>query len=84
MVQRFQTVALIFILAVVAGCASPQQKKHEEAVFLPPPPNLPRLQFLVSYTGAKDIEPPKGAFEVFVTGEVESKGRLDKPYGVAA
>ena len=84
MVQRFQTVALIFILAVVAGCASPQQKKHEEAVFLPPPPNLPRLQFLVSYTGAKDIEPPKGAFEVFVTGEAESKGRLDKPYGVAA
>jgi hypothetical protein len=84
MFRRFHTVALVFILAVVAGCASPQQKKHEEAVFFPPAPNLPRFQFLVSYSGAKEIEAPKGAFEVFVTGEEENKARLDKPYGVAA
>lgn len=70
------------IIMVAAGCAAPE-KKREEAVFLPPPPDLPRFQFLASFTGAEDIETEKTKFESFVTGKEETRKRLDKPYGVA-
>lgn len=70
------------IILVAAGCATPE-KKREEAVFLPPAPDLPRFQFLASFTGAEDIETEKTKFESFVTGKEETRKRLDKPYGVA-
>jgi len=50
---------------------------------LSPPPELPRLQWLAAFTGAKDIEQDKSAFDKFVTGEQGDLRRLDKPYGVA-
>jgi len=65
----------------VTACAAPPKEK-EPTVFYPAPPALPRVQFLASFTGAKDVEGPKSAFETFVTGEKESAKRLDKPYGV--
>jgi DNA-binding beta-propeller fold protein YncE len=75
---------LAVLLFVVGGCATTQPKiEKESAVFYPPPPDLPRVQFLTSYEGAKDIEPKKSAFESFVTGEKESRRILDKPYGIA-
>ncbi len=83
MSKRLLLSALALVLAVASGCAAPETKKSEESVFFPPLPNLPRLQFLVSFSGAKDIEAEKGAFEVFVTGEKETQRRLDKPYGIA-
>ena len=66
----------------IAGCSTPPREK-EPTVFYPAPPALPRVQFLTSFTGARDVEGPKSAFETFVTGEKESGRRLDKPYGVA-
>lgn len=80
--KKLLMAAIAAIIMVAAGCAAPEKKKAE-AVFFPPLPNLPRFQFLASFTGAKDIEAGKGGFEVFVTGEQESGKRLDKPYGVA-
>jgi DNA-binding beta-propeller fold protein YncE len=75
---------LAALLFVIAGCATTQPTVEKEAaVFFPPPPSLPRIQFLKSYEGAKDIEEKKSAFETFVTGEKESQRILDKPYGVA-
>ena len=72
------------LLLMIAGCATTQPTAEKEpAVYYPPPPSLPRVQFLVSYAGAKDIEQKKSAFETFVTGEKESQRRLDKPYGIA-
>lgn len=73
---------LIAALLILAGCAAPQ-KKDKFTLFYPPPPEYPRLQWLTSFTGAKDIEPDKSGFETFVTGEAESGIRMDKPYGVA-
>lgn len=67
---------------LITGCATPPKEK-EPVVFFPAPPSLPRVQFLASFTGAKDVEAPKSGFEAFVTGEKESMRRLDKPYGVA-
>lgn len=72
----------IIIAGVIAGCAAPV-KKEEAKVFYPDPPALPRVQFLTSYTGSNDIEPPKSGFDVFITGDRGGKLRLDKPYGVA-
>ena len=69
-------------MTMISGCAAPKKVEHG-VVFYPEPPNLPRVQFLVSFTGEKDIQPPKSGFEAFVTGVKESPRRLDKPYGVA-
>jgi len=75
-------VMLAALVLAVAGCAAPQKTQKPAVVFYPDPPELPRIQFLRSFTGAKDIESPKSAFEVFVAGEKESEKRLDKPYGI--
>jgi sugar lactone lactonase YvrE len=77
------TVGGLFMASLMTGCATAPVKEEETAVFYPAPPALPRVQFLVSFTGAKDVEPEKSSFESFVTGEKESERRLDKPYGVA-
>jgi DNA-binding beta-propeller fold protein YncE len=50
-------------------------------VFYPPPPELPRVQFLTSFSGRKDVE-SQTAFNRFVVGE-QPDVKLDKPYGVA-
>jgi DNA-binding beta-propeller fold protein YncE len=71
------------VVVLVAGCATPQQQQKEAAVFYPPAPDLPRVQFLTSFSGAVDIEGAKSAFESFVTGEKEDARKLGKPYGVA-
>jgi hypothetical protein len=68
---------------IVWGCAAPQKIEKPVTVFYPDPPELPRLQFLTSFTGAKDVEAPKSGFESFVTGVKESEKRLNKPYGIA-
>jgi sugar lactone lactonase YvrE len=78
--KRFIGFAIFFL--IIAGCAS-KPPKVELTLFYPQPPEPPRLQYLTSLMGAKDIEPKRSSFETFVTGEKESGARLDKPYGVA-
>jgi len=69
------------ILALLAvGCATPARKK-ESTVFFPASPELPRLQYLTSYSGLRDVEEQSG-FDKFVVGEKQDL-KLDKPYGVA-
>ncbi len=67
------------IVLSIAGCAAPPVKK-EEVVFFPPAPELPRIQFLVSFIGQKDVE-KQSSFQKFIVGEKPAI-RLDKPYGV--
>ena len=71
------------LVLAVAGCAAPKKAEKPASIFYPDPPELARIQFLTSFTGAKDIDLPKSAFEVFVTGEKANEKRLDKPYGIA-
>jgi len=78
--SRITIVAVMFLL--LAGCAAPQ-KKESFNLFYPPPPELPRLQWLTAFTGAKDVEQERSAFDKFVIGEEDNRRRLDKPYGVA-
>ncbi len=57
-------------------------RRGEEAhTFFPPPPELPRIQYLNSFRGRKDIE-HQTAFNRFVVGE-KPNVQLDKPYGIA-
>jgi sugar lactone lactonase YvrE len=71
---------LAALLLTLAACASAPVKR-EPAVYYPPAPALPRIQYLTSFNGLKDIEEQSG-FNRFVVGE-KLNLELDKPYGVA-
>jgi len=68
------------LIATLAGCAT-TKTKPEAAVFFPPAPEPPRIQYLTSFSGQKDIE-KESAFQKFIFGEIATQ-KLDKPYGVA-
>jgi sugar lactone lactonase YvrE/TolA-binding protein len=53
-------------------------------VFFPPLPEMPRLQFLKSFSGADDLGGATGGgFQRFVLGEPQTEQDISKPYGVA-
>jgi len=76
---------LLFI-ALLTGCAgTPTERAPVKAVFYPPAPDAPRIQFLKTYSGEIDLEAEnKSQFAEFVLGkETKQKPSLNKPYGVA-
>ncbi|HVO23824.1 MAG TPA: hypothetical protein VMW56_09365 [Candidatus Margulisiibacteriota bacterium] len=68
------------LLLFATGCGPPARKPAAPILF-PPEPEPPRIQYLVSFSGVKDIE-EQSAFNRFVVGEKQDV-RVDKPYGVA-
>ena len=70
------------ILALSVGCAPAPVQKADYFIFFPKPPELPRIQFLTSFTSEKDLLPDTSAFDKFIIGEKRDK-KIDKPYGVA-
>ncbi len=76
-----------WMLCGASGCFGPKkvEKPALAPVFFPPPPDPPKLQFLVSYSGAEDFGGAKTNFlETFLWGAPEKKpGRIGQPYGVA-
>ncbi len=69
------------LLAVLAAACATPAPKQPSGVFFPPPPELPRIQFLTSFSGLKDVE-EQSRFNKFVVGEQQDV-KLDKPYGAA-
>ena len=67
-------------MVFAAGCTAPV-RKQETPIFFPPAPDPPRIQYLVSFSGLKDIE-EQSSFNRFVVGEKQDV-KVDKPYGVA-
>ena len=65
---------------IAAGCVAPVQRTKSTPLFFPQPPELPRIQYLTSFSGLKDVE-TQTAFNRFVVGEKQDV-KLDKPYGV--
>ncbi|MDX2410730.1 MAG: 6-bladed beta-propeller [Woeseiaceae bacterium] len=56
----------------------------EQPLFLPLPPNEPRLQFLTKFSSALDISTEKKGFRDFVFGGEDKEAQLvQKPYGLA-
>ncbi|MFN7975974.1 MAG: hypothetical protein U0166_27170 [Acidobacteriota bacterium] len=66
-------------LFLAAACARPPQTGPAPR-FFPPPPDLPRVQYLTSFTGRRDIE-GQSSFNKFVVGE-KPDWKIDKPYGI--
>ena len=71
--------AATVLIAVLSGCAKPPLK--QATVFFPPAPAPPRIQYLTSFSGQRDVE-EESAFRKFIFGETAAQ-KLDKPYGVA-
>jgi len=73
--------ALAALVVLATGCVAPAGKVKAVPLFFPPSPELPRLQYLTSFSGSRDVE-TQTAFNRFVVGEKQDV-KLDKPYGVA-
>jgi sugar lactone lactonase YvrE len=75
----------VFAAAVALGLAmtgcTAAVRERGPAVFFPPAPALPRIQYLTKLGGRRDIE-EQSSFDRFVVGE-RPDSHLDKPYGVA-
>ena len=78
-------------LAAVALSSAPMDVLHadsgdeaEEYLFYPLPPDLPRFQFLASFSSPLDVSSGKSGFRDFVFGGEDKEDHLvEKPYGVA-
>ena len=66
-------------VAAGGGCGG-QPATKLSTVFYPPPPQVPRVQFLVRYQNSKDLGSAAGGFRKFVTGESEKIDQLNKPH----
>lgn len=65
---------------VLCGCAT-RRGGVAEPVFYPPPPDVPRLQYLKSFSSSDDIA-DQGWFSQFILGKF-APDPINKPYGVA-
>jgi len=81
--RRMVWLLLIATMALMAGCAG--KTGPVEQVFFPPPPNLPRIQYLMGIADSTDVEGKISDFSLF--GSLNEQGdkvrAIVKPYGVA-
>ncbi len=66
-------------LTLLAGCGG-KASLSSKTQFYPPPPQMPRVQFLVRYQNSHDLGIKSGGFRKFVTGEKDEKNQLIKPH----
>ena len=78
-------VALLTAVSVMTGCATTSEKKlARAAVFYPPLPNPPRIQYLATFSGPDDISAARSAWLDFLIGkDTGASEAIKKPYGVA-
>jgi DNA-binding beta-propeller fold protein YncE len=66
------------------GAAAEEPAAGEAAVFYPPAPNRPRLQYLRKYSSAYDMSAKESGFRDFIFGGADKEEQaINKPYGVA-
>lgn len=71
-------------LIILSGCVAKQvEKEAGSPVFYPPPPDLPRYQFLTAFSGSKDFDKNKSSALDSFLGRASLGVELKKPYGVA-
>ena len=78
--------ALVFVIvvhALLSGCAT-SRDQDDGPVFYPPPPQRPRIQFLASISGAKDVEEATSPLMKFLVGDMKSRRNFRKPTAVAS
>lgn len=85
--KRIQRLAVpIFLLLSMSasfGCVS-QPTTDYGPVFYPAPPQRPRVQFLTSISGARDVEGSSSSLMTFLVGDVSGNRRFRKPTAVTA
>jgi len=80
--EHGRLVAFILVL-LTAGCVSaPRAPKSDKPVFYPPPPDLPRYQFLTSYQGTGDFKEKGSGLDAFLGTAGGGGYILKKPFGV--
>ena len=85
LLKSLTLISLVLIVGIFSGCPSVREEPQiSKPVFFPNAPEMPRLQFLKSYSGPDDLGAVQAsAFEKFVLGEPETMDGISKPYGVA-
>ncbi|RMG44594.1 MAG: hypothetical protein D6718_09720 [Acidobacteria bacterium] len=79
---RGRTAALVLLAAGIAGCASVETKKPgPQEGFFPPPPDEPRLQFLMAVTSDKDVPGLRKGLTAALLGDAPTR-QLVRPRGV--
>ena len=81
MKQWKRMVLWLALPCVMAGCATKATKS--KFVFYPPPPDEPHIQYLASFSSARDLG-GNWSFQDFVLGTKEGSRMIAKPYGIAA
>ncbi len=72
---------IVMALAVI-GCAAPVKKM--ETVFIPPLPQQPKLQFLLSISDETDLGKKPNELAQYLLGQLVSTKRLARPYAIGA
>ncbi len=83
--SKFKIVLIATMLSMsLNGCSGRQGPAT--AVFFPPAPNQPRIQYLMGISDSADIEGRRNNFSIFVFGEPKSDKikAMKKPYGITA
>jgi DNA-binding beta-propeller fold protein YncE len=71
------------VVPIQLDAAANDDDEAQPAVFYPPPPNLPRLQFLTKFASAYDVSEGSSGFRDFVFGGEEAEEQaIEKPFGV--
>ena len=66
----------------LVGCST-TKKTAEQAIFYPPAPSEPKLQYLTSFSMSSDLVPRASGFNRFLLGEDTSRyTSIMKPYGL--
>jgi hypothetical protein len=71
-------------LTLCAGCGPKKEAEAVGPIFYPPPPDVPRLQFLMSFSDADEFVTRTSSFADIITGKkAESSHAIKNPYGIA-
>ena len=84
--SRPQWFLAVVLLSFAAGCAPVKPESQGNPIFYPPPPDVPRLQFLMSFSNLDAWSGNTGtSFTDFVVGANKSeRKKIVSPYGIAA
>lgn len=77
--------AWLAALAIAAAVGLPDAWAREpgQALFYPALPDPPRIQYLTTLTGERDLRPPSSSFARFILGDDDTAMQLAQPYGTA-
>lgn len=76
--------AWLVAMLLLAGCATTGERAARGPVFYPPLPNPPRIQYLRTFSEARDAGDKPSAFAEFIAGkEAGESETIKKPYGAA-